>query len=94
MGKPTQWPRYDEIGRGYARTRREDPRFCEQIHAALGGARTVANVGAGAGSYEPRDRHVIAIEPSDATCTSRSLATSSSREYWLLSWSFSVRSSL
>src|SRR5439155_189613 len=33
-------------------------------HAALGDARTVVNVGAGAGSYEPRDREVIAIEPS------------------------------
>ena len=64
MNSATQ-PRYDEIGRGYTRTRREDPRFRERIHAALGDARTVVNIGAGAGSYEPRDRHVIAIEPSD-----------------------------
>jgi SAM-dependent methyltransferase len=56
--------RYDQIGRGYVRTRREDPRFAARIAAALGEARTVANVGAGAGSYEPRDREVIAIEPS------------------------------
>jgi hypothetical protein len=57
-------PRYDEVGSGYACTRREDARFRAQIHAALGDARTVVNVGAGTGSYEPRDRLVIAIEPS------------------------------
>jgi SAM-dependent methyltransferase len=43
----------------------------EQIHAALGSASTVVNVGAGAGSYEPRDRHVIAIEPSDVMVAQR-----------------------
>ena len=67
----TESRRYDEIGRGYARTRREDPRLREQIHAALGDARTVVNVGAGAGSYEPRDRRVIAIEPSDVMADQR-----------------------
>jgi SAM-dependent methyltransferase len=64
-------PRYERIGRGYAQTRREDPRLAERIHAALGDARTVVNVGAGAGSYEPRDRHVIAIEPSDVMAAQR-----------------------
>lgn len=63
--------RYDRIGEGYARTRREDPRLAERIHAALGAARTVVNIGAGAGSYEPRDRHVIAIEPSDQMAAQR-----------------------
>jgi hypothetical protein len=58
--------RYDRIGAGYATTRREDPRQRALIEAALGDAHTVVNVGAGAGSYEPRDRHVVAIEPSDA----------------------------
>lgn len=57
-------PRYDTIGHGYAVTRREDPAIAAAIAAALGGARSVVNVGAGAGSYEPRDRQVIAIEPS------------------------------
>jgi len=56
--------RYDRIGRDYARLRREDPRFRARIVAALGGARSVVNVGAGAGSYEPRDRPVVPIEPS------------------------------
>ena len=64
-------PRYDAIGHGYARTRREDPRLRAVIHAALGDARTVVNVGAGAGSYEPIDRHVIAIEPSDVMAAQR-----------------------
>jgi SAM-dependent methyltransferase len=63
--------RYDTIGHGYARMRREDPRLAAQIHAALGDARTVVNVGAGTGSYEPRDRHVIAIEPSDVMASQR-----------------------
>src|SRR5919204_4542376 len=56
--------RYDAIGSGYSATRREDPRIAAVIHEALGDARTVVNVGAGAGSYEPRDREVIPIEPS------------------------------
>jgi SAM-dependent methyltransferase len=55
---------YDRIGRSYVATRGEDPRIAAVIHAALGDARTVLNVGAGAGSYEPRDRAVTAVEPS------------------------------
>jgi SAM-dependent methyltransferase len=55
---------YDRIGRSYVATRGEDPRIAAAIHAALGDARTVLNVGAGAGSYEPRDRAVTAVEPS------------------------------
>jgi SAM-dependent methyltransferase len=58
--------RYERIGHGYARLRREDPRIAERINAALGDARTVVNVGAGAGSYEPTDRDVTAVEPSAA----------------------------
>lgn len=55
---------YEEHGRTYARHRRGDPRIAARIHAALGDARTVLNVGAGTGSYEPRDRWVLAVEPS------------------------------
>lgn len=55
---------YDSIGRGYARQRRPDPRIASRVTAALGEARSVLNVGAGAGSYEPQDRRVIAVEPS------------------------------
>jgi SAM-dependent methyltransferase len=55
---------YDQHGRTYAIHRRPDPRIAARIHAALGGARTVLNVGAGTGSYEPTDRWVLAVEPS------------------------------
>ncbi len=55
---------YDTIGATYTVTRRTEPRIAEQIWAALGDARTVLNVGAGTGSYEPPDRHVLAVEPS------------------------------
>jgi SAM-dependent methyltransferase len=55
---------YERHGRTYARHRRPDPRIAARIHAALGDARTVLNVGAGAGSYEPEDRWVLAVEPS------------------------------
>jgi SAM-dependent methyltransferase len=57
-------PLYDQIGIGYARLRRPDPRLAARIYQALGAAETVVNVGAGAGSYEPLDHHVIAVEPS------------------------------
>jgi SAM-dependent methyltransferase len=55
---------YDRLGRGYSRVRRPDPRIAAQIDAALGEARTVLNVGAGTGSYEPDGRAVTAVEPS------------------------------
>jgi SAM-dependent methyltransferase len=55
---------YDLHGRTYARHRQADPRIAARIHEALGDARTVLNVGAGTGSYEPRDRWVLAVEPS------------------------------
>jgi SAM-dependent methyltransferase len=55
---------YDTIGATYTVTRRTEPRIAEQFWAALGDARTVLNVGAGTGSYEPADRDVIAVEPS------------------------------
>jgi SAM-dependent methyltransferase len=55
---------YDTIGTTYTLTRRTEPRIAEQVWAALGDARTVLNVGAGTGSYEPSDRDVTAVEPS------------------------------
>jgi hypothetical protein len=55
---------YESRGAAYATRRRPDPRIAALIHAALGDARTVINVGAGAGSYEPADRYVVAVEPS------------------------------
>ena len=55
---------YDTIGATYTLTRRTDPRIAAQAWAAFGDARTVVNVGAGTGSYEPSDRAVTAVEPS------------------------------
>ncbi len=55
---------YEAKGAGYAHQRRTDPRIAALVRAALGDARTVLNVGAGAGSYEPEDCHVLALEPS------------------------------
>jgi SAM-dependent methyltransferase len=57
---------YERSGRGYAVRRRTEPRIAAHVHAALGSARTVLNVGAGAGSYEPEGRYVLAVEPSPA----------------------------
>lgn len=57
-------PAYDRMGLSYSEVRRADPRIECTLHAALGDAETVLNVGAGAGSYEPRDREVIPVEPS------------------------------
>jgi SAM-dependent methyltransferase len=55
---------YERHGRTYAAQRRTDPRIAARVHAALGDARTVVNVGAGTGSYEPHDRWVLAVDPS------------------------------
>ncbi len=55
---------YDTIGAAYTVTRRTEPRIAAQVWAALGDARTVLNIGAGTGSYEPPGRDVTAVEPS------------------------------
>ena len=54
---------YDRIGVDYTSHRRPDSRIAEAILRELGDARTVVNVGAGAGAYEPSDRRVFAVEP-------------------------------
>lgn len=55
---------YDQFGNQYSTFRRTDPIIAKLIHAELGDSKTVLNVGAGTGSYEPEDRNVIAVEPS------------------------------
>jgi len=62
---------YDRIGSGYAGYRRPDPRIAAAIGRALGTAETVVNVGAGTGSYEPVDRRVTAVEPSQTMLAQR-----------------------
>ena len=63
---------YDTIGGHYAKYRRPDPRIAAAIAAALGDSRRVVNIGAGAGSYEPTDRDLIAVEPSETMIRQRS----------------------
>jgi len=62
---------YDEIGGGYAAVRHQDPRLATPIWEALGSAKSVVNVGGGAGSYEPGDRNVTAVEPSTVMIAQR-----------------------
>ena len=66
---------YDEIGQSYVVTRQPDTRIAQAIRAALGAARTVLNVGAGTGSYEPADLQVVAVEPSHAMIQQRPAGT-------------------
>jgi SAM-dependent methyltransferase len=63
---------YDIIGVDYAQLRKPDPRIAAIIDEALGSARTVLNVGAGAGSYEPEGRQITAVEPSREMIAQRS----------------------
>jgi SAM-dependent methyltransferase len=64
-------PAYDEIGASYGLFRNPDARIARMIWAALGDARTVLDVGAGTGSYEPVDREVVAIDPSPVMIAQR-----------------------
>jgi hypothetical protein len=70
MGSDGQ-PAYDTMGRGYRAVRQPDPRLASKIATALGDSQTVVNVGAGAGSYEPVDRWVLAVEPSSVMIAQR-----------------------
>lgn len=64
MNIPNPAFNYDQLGQSYSGYRRTDPRIAAYVYAALGNAKTVLNVGAGAGSYEPENRYVVALEPS------------------------------
>ena len=62
---------YDRIGVGYVHRRMPDPRIAAVLWSALGDAESIVNVGAGTGSYEPRDRRVVAVEPAIAMIRQR-----------------------
>jgi SAM-dependent methyltransferase len=62
---------YDRLGRQYSATRHPDPTIRDAINAAIGDARTVVNIGAGTGSYEPADRAVVGVEPSEVMIRQR-----------------------
>jgi Methylase involved in ubiquinone/menaquinone biosynthesis len=57
---------YEKPGIDYASYRQTDPRIAAHVHAALGNTNTILNIGAGAGSYEPAGKYVVAVEPSAA----------------------------
>ena len=65
---------YDTIGINYSALRKPDPRIAVAIEAALGPGRSVLNVGAGTGSYEPLGREITAVEPSIAMIRQRKYA--------------------
>src|SRR5688572_5738036 len=71
LDHPNMAPLYDEIGRTYTHTRGEDPRLASALRAALGDARSVVNVGAGTGAYEPAGLDVVAVEPSEVMIAQR-----------------------
>lgn len=71
MRQPSHPSVYDEIGAGYANYRVPDARIAAQLRAGLGASRTICNVGAGTGSYEPADREMTAVEPSSAMIAQR-----------------------
>ncbi|HEX4016255.1 MAG TPA: class I SAM-dependent methyltransferase [Frankiaceae bacterium] len=62
---------YDRLGIGYVRGRQPEPRWQAAIDRALGNGRSVVNVGAGTGSYEPSGRQVLAVEPSTVMIAQR-----------------------
>jgi SAM-dependent methyltransferase len=64
-------PTYNRMGLNYTDFRQPEPRIEAALWAALGDARSVVNVGAGAGSYEPPDREVVAVEPSPVMIAQR-----------------------
>ncbi len=66
-------PAYDRLGLGYRAIRATDPKLAARIWSALGDARTVLNVGAGTGNYEPSDRWVLAVEPSPVMTAQRTV---------------------
>jgi SAM-dependent methyltransferase len=56
---------YDKYGQQYSGYRQTDPRIAAYVYDALTDAKTILNIGAGAGSYEPADKYVVAVEPSE-----------------------------
>ncbi len=55
---------YEQLGIDYSAIRRPEPRFGALIRSAFDTSKSLLNVGAGAGSYEPDDMDVVAVEPS------------------------------
>ncbi|MES1258447.1 MAG: methyltransferase domain-containing protein, partial [Acidobacteriota bacterium] len=73
---------YDSIGRDYAELRRPDQRIASIIDKTLRDAGSVVNVGAGAGSYEPLSRTVLAVEPSEVMIRQRPAGAAACFQGW------------
>ena len=55
---------YNFVGKNYSKLRKADPIINKYIVDALLNIDSIINVGAGTGSYEPKDKKITAIEPS------------------------------
>lgn len=64
-------PLYNQIGESYRNFRVPDKRIAQLIQEALVDAKTIVNVGAGTGSYEPEGYDLIAVEPSETMILQR-----------------------
>jgi len=64
-------PIYDQIGVNYSARRCTDPEIAQQLHEELHGATRIVNIGAGAGSYEPENVSLVAVEPSSEMISQR-----------------------
>lgn len=83
---------YDVLGRGYARRRQADARIGDRLMEGLGATGSLLNVGAGAGSYEPADRFVVAVEPSRVMADQRPAAAAPVVRAWAEALPFPDRS--
>ena len=64
-------PLYDKIGTRYSQYRKPDKRIAAAIFKEVGSLRRILNLGAGIGAYEPEDRDVVALEPSQVMISQR-----------------------
>ncbi len=62
---------YDQLADEYRIYRKPDPRIAERIHLHLRDARSILNVGAGTGAYEPEGADIVSIEPSSGMIMKR-----------------------
>jgi hypothetical protein len=62
---------YETIGKHYSDLRQPDPRIAKVIHAALGNLKSIVNIGSGTGSYEPSDKIIASVEPSETMIAQR-----------------------
>lgn len=62
---------YDKKQHNYSTIRQTDPRIQQYVNQSLIHMRTIVNIGAGTGSYEPDDKYVVSVEPSETMRSKR-----------------------